>query len=378
MPTAGSDIVFPAGAAQLANTDDLGPNISFGTLSIQGESYSISASNGSTASFTSIDSAQASSSNTFDVPINLPAATNVTVDNAAATLVLGGVASGTFGITKAGGGTLDLTADNTYTGSTVVSAGTLLVDGNQGASAATAASGATLGGVGTVGSIGATGGPIEPGNPAPGILTDAGNLSLAPGSSGNNSTFSVVLDGTTAGSGTGGYSQVKALGPIALSGVTLSATLGPDFVPTLGSQYTILDNTGSSAITGTFSSQAEGSIVQIGGMPFSISYAGGSTSNSVVLTELDQSQTAVTFSPASPVFGQSVALTATVTGPTGSPPPTGNVTFFNGSTALGSVLLSSGSAVLNVTTLPVAANAITAQYTGDSRISLPAPRRPPR
>ena len=39
------------------------------------------------------------------------------------------------------------------------------------------------------------------------------------------------LDGTTPGSGMGHYSQVQAAGPIGLSGVTLSATLGSDFVP---------------------------------------------------------------------------------------------------------------------------------------------------
>ena len=107
-------------------------------------------------------------------------------------------------------------------------------------------------------------------------------------------------------------------------------------------------------------------------MPFTISYVGGThRTNSVVLTELDQSQTAVTFSPASPVFGQSVALTATVTGPTGSPPPTGTVQFFNGTTSLGTRVASdrNGPAMLNVTTLPVAANSITAQYSGDSNFA---------
>ena len=215
-------------------------------MTFSGAGYSISASNGSTASFTSIDSSQLSSTNTFNVPIPLTAATTVTVDNSAATLVLGGVISGTSGLTKAGGGTLDLTADNTYTGATAVSSGTLLVDGDQDGSAVTIASGATLGGVGTVGAISATGGTVTPGNPAPGILTDAGDLGLAAASS-TNSTFTVVLDGPDPGSGTGNYSQVKAGGTISLSGVTLSATLGADFVPTLGSTYTIIDNTGSSA-----------------------------------------------------------------------------------------------------------------------------------
>ena len=218
----------------------------------------------------------------------------------------------------------------------------------------------------------ATGGTITPGNPAPGIFTDAGGLSLQASTSSTNSTFTVVLDGTTPGSGTGKYSQLQAAGPIALSGAALSATLGSDFVPAVGSTYTILDNTGSSTITGTFAGHGEGSIVQISGTPFTISYVGPgpTSSNSVVLTELDASQTIVTFTPASPVFGQSVGLTATVTGPTGSPTPTGSVQFFNGTTSLGTVVLgTNGSGTINVTTLPVASNSITAQYLGDSNFA---------
>jgi trimeric autotransporter adhesin len=365
VPTNGSDIVFPSTATNLIGIDDLGPAMTFGSLTFSGGGYQITASNGSTASFTSIDSSQTSASNTFNVPITLPAATTVTVDNAGASLVLAGLVSGSVGLTKAGGGTLDLTADNTYSGSTAVSAGTLLVDGNQGGSAVAISSGATLGGVGTVGTINSTGGTVDPGNPAPGMLTDTGDLTLAPDSTPNNSTFTVVLDGTSPGSGTGKYSQVQAAGTISLTGASLSATVSPDFVPAPGSTYTIIDNTGTSAISGTFNGQAEGSVIQISGMPFSISYIGGTNTNSVVLTELDQ--TAVTFSPASPVSGQSVALTATVTGPTGSPTPTGTVEFFNGTTSLGAAMpLTDGAATLNVSTLPVADNSITAQYSGDS------------
>ena len=74
----------------------------------------------------------------------------------------------------------------------------------------------------------------------------------------------------------------------------------------------------------------------ISNVPFKISYVGGANSNSVVLTELYASTTTVTFTPSAPVFGQTVALTATVTGPSGSPTPTGSVQFFNGGTSLGS------------------------------------------
>jgi MYXO-CTERM domain-containing protein len=64
-----------------------------------------------------------------------------------------------FGLTKGNDGTLNLNADNTYTGATLVSAGTLLVNGSLGASAVTVENGATFGGSGTIGStldLGAT------------------------------------------------------------------------------------------------------------------------------------------------------------------------------------------------------------------------------
>ena len=185
VPTNGSDIVFPAGAAQLANSDDLGAGMSFGSLTISGTGYSIAASNSSTASFTSIDySSQSSGSNTVDVPIPLLAGITVTVGNSGGSLVLGGLISGAFPLTTAGSGTLDLTANNTYSGATTVGSGTLLVDGDQGASAVTVDAAATLGGIGTVASVTSTGGLVTPGNPAPGILTDAGRgLALGPDAS---------------------------------------------------------------------------------------------------------------------------------------------------------------------------------------------------
>ena len=70
--------------------------------------------------------------------------------------------------------------------------------------------------------------------------------------------------------------------------------------------------------------------------------------------------------------GQSITLTATVTDTvTGEPfVPTGKVTFNNGTTALGSVTLSSaGVAAFPVSTLPAGTNSITAAYSGDANFA---------
>ncbi len=76
--------------------------------------------------------------------------------------------------------------------------------------------------------------------------------------------------------------------------------------------------------------------------------------------------TSVVASPRAPTFGESVTLTATVAPASGTANPTGVVTFTDGSTTLGSSVLSTTdgttSASMLVTTLPVGANPITASY----------------
>ena len=95
---------------------------------------------------------------------------------------------------------------------------------------------------------------------------------------------------------------------------------------------------------------------------------------SITVAATATSTTTVTFSPASPVYGQTVTLTATVAPISSlSGAPTGTVEFYNGTTLLGSETLTAGTdsstATFTTSSLPVAANSITAQYSGDSNFT---------
>jgi len=89
----------------------------------------------------------------------------------------------TFNFIKNGTGSLTLSGNNAYNGTTSVNAGTLLIDGNQSSSTGnlTVASGATLGGSGTIGGNVTVNGTLSPGS-SPGVLALNQNLSFNPGS----------------------------------------------------------------------------------------------------------------------------------------------------------------------------------------------------
>ena len=77
--------------------------------------------------------------------------------------------------------------------------------------------------------------------------------------------------------------------------------------------------------------------------------------------------TAVTSSVGTPVFGQPVTFTATVTVVVpGAGTPTGTVDFLDGATKLGTGTLSGGVATFRVSTLSVGTDSITASYGGDT------------
>jgi autotransporter-associated beta strand protein len=93
---------------------------------------------------------------------------------------LAAVISGTGGVIKQGGGILNLTGANTYTGPTSVMAGTLAVNGSL-AGNVTVGSAGTLGGNGTIAGVVTNNGTIAPGNSI-GLLTVNGSFVQSAGS----------------------------------------------------------------------------------------------------------------------------------------------------------------------------------------------------
>lgn len=95
---------------------------------------------------------------------------------------------------------------------------------------------------------------------------------------------------------------------------------------------------------------------------------GGSTSATVqfrVRVPLLPTSTALTITPSSTVYGQSVELSAAVGTTSGSGNPTGDVTFSEGGTVYGTAPVVGGVATVNTTTIPVGAHSIVATYSGD-------------
>lgn len=105
-------------------------------------------------------------------------------------------------------------------------------------------------------------------------------------------------------------------------------------------------------------------------------FASRASAQADAITTLLADTVSLTSSPAAPVAGQAVTLTATVA-PTAAPPataeqnPTGNVIFYSGTASVGiaSLVASTGNgsvATLTIATLPAGVDQISAVYAGDT------------
>ncbi len=217
----GGTRIISGGTLSIASDDSLGA--SSGGLTFDGGTLQ------NTASFTSARSAT----------VNAGGGTFRTD----ADLTWSGTIGGTGALSKTGSAVMNLTGDSSsFTGATLITEGTLLVNGALSGSAVTVQSGATLGGSGTVGATTlASGGRIAPGNSI-GTLTVSGSYSQASGAS-----YQVELDPATV---TSDRIQVTGTATLA-SGATLSIVNYTGAAYVAGQRYTILTSTG---LTGSYGS----------------------------------------------------------------------------------------------------------------------------
>ena len=194
------------------------------------------------------------------------AGTNTGNNTLAATLANNG--SGLTSVTKNDAGTWVLTNANTYTGSTTITGGTLLVNNTTGSGTGTGAvsvgAGSTLGGSGSIsGAVNVTG-TLSPGN-SPGTLDIGGNTAFITGS-----TFMVELNGNQPGDGANDYDQVNVTGTINLTGtVNLAASILPNGITNIASSdiFYILTRSGLGTLgINTFFGLPEGAFVTFNGL----------------------------------------------------------------------------------------------------------------
>ncbi len=199
----------------------------------------------------------------------------------AGNLTIKGVISGQGEVMQTGTGHTTLLGANTYTGTTMVSNGTLENDGTINGNTMVT-SGATLQGNGTIagtltsgkGSIVSTAAPNSTGN-TPVSIDQPVQL--------KNTVF--IPD-----SGANGLVALQPQsGVVDLSGAALQINLMDPNVPD-STVETIIDNSKSgNAVSGSFIGLPEGAVVAAAGQAFKISYAGGAAKNNVTLTKISAS-----------------------------------------------------------------------------------------
>ena len=144
-PVTGDNLLFPSGAARLSNTNDFTAGMAFGSILVSGAGYTLGGDQVKLSGGVS-----AAGTNTLNLPLQLTATEGI-AQTVSGTLTLGaainlngnaltldsgsgaiqvsgsGTLSGSGSLTKAGSGSLTLANADTYTGTTAVTGGTLIV-----------------------------------------------------------------------------------------------------------------------------------------------------------------------------------------------------------------------------------------------------------
>jgi autotransporter-associated beta strand protein len=280
-PVDGDDLVFPAGASQLTNTNDFLPfplPVSINSITIQGSGYTLDGFSVRMPLFGTISAAYPTGT-TSTINLSIAAAgSTINVANPGATLVFGGQLTSQSNYTKAGPGTAVLLATGTAPSGWSVGAGILNVQNGAalGNERVFVGAGGTLqlqGGIALPnridfgGAVTATGavesvtgsntltGPIFLNNGNPTMSVDAGSTLTVSTNPVNLNTFTLAVDVAGAATftspiqGTGGLTKAGA-GVLTLSGTNTYTG------PTTVSAGTLLVNGSQSSSSGSVASGA--------------------------------------------------------------------------------------------------------------------------
>lgn len=170
------------------------------------------------------------------------------------TIADGGVSNILVVRKDAGVGRWRLSGTNSYSGTTQVSAGALIVDGTLATGAVTVSAGGTLGGTGTIAGPIIITGTLRPGSSAPGILSTAHAVTFQTGSK-----FIVDLGGYSTATG---FSALATAGPAVLAGtLELRFTNGFENIVSNGTTFVALS---AGSVTGAFVNATNGTLLYAG------------------------------------------------------------------------------------------------------------------
>ena len=195
----------------------------------------------------------------------------------------GGTLNNYFDVIKVGTGTLTFTGNHTYGGTTTVTNGKFLLMNNPATGTFTSpitVKGGAFGGSGrtsaavTVGTGSATGASLEPGNNGIGTFTSTAALTMY-----QDATYNVELSLQS------GTSDKTSSNGVTLNNPVLSVRSLDSGALAAGTKLTIVDNTGTNPVTGTFKNLPELALVQVNGYNFRITYKGGDGNDIVLMDE---------------------------------------------------------------------------------------------
>jgi len=323
IPDDGDILIFPDAALNKTNSNNIA-GLLLDSVRISGDSYvlsgnSIGISGGVRASVSGVAigtvqvnmNVTLTDDATFDNTGMVALEINGNVNNVGHTLTLDGTGlvvidgnisgTGGGGLTKDGTSVARLNGSNTYTGTTNVLAGVLQLGTNTALGAAGGANVTDVKDGGTLRMLVAATIPEDiffrgsgvGGNGAlfvsddvtfSGLLSLAGQTELGTDADGNailTGGFSVGFNGLPSSSGAESL-EFSGSGSLALQGVALTLSV-VNVIPPAGSVYTIVNNTGTGTITGTFAGLPDGATITRNDQQFTIDYQGGD-GNDITLT----------------------------------------------------------------------------------------------